>query len=902
MATYYFAPLAPISAGAPFSEYATIQNGPPDLNQAQPQVPETLMSHDQTSNKPMPELQTADSWPTLNDAVVGKKPALVTSASAPSKNDNGNDFSRPSPLRGDAEFFMPRTSSFQQHSRRAASENFANADRQPLHDDNRVPWPKTPQPMNAEDRKNGMHFAAQTTFSAASTMSTIDGVSSGLASQLANASREDQDFPLHLLSSFSPFDEEEVPKSNGFVVDPPATEVPATNKFPSVYGNVAEPRVRSMFPNTRSSSGSSIWSTETAVQRSRLVPPSPKADWHFESKGNTVQDEDGSPFSSKRTTGDDRMFTLEDLWDESPVKQLSKAATTTNPYGGFNNQLWTFNEIAPTIMSGSMSIMDDPTPSLRTRSAIGLELEGPPKLDSGDMVTVPLPPPPGLPSPGITGVSELRSMEEIEEKMRLLQEQSSGLAGELIQQASRIQASRLQMEATNNQQDTLSQTTAMLRISDPVSVAETRAGTSCHNIVPVLLEGSADLFHPSTVKNGAAGGQKLAQTLLRGVEVAFQSVNQNYNEPPKMVVHVLMQRHFSLPSYYHYSTSEQDPSDDQMSFAKDSRRKGRAYLPLPGARIKNRLGIVYWNLGLEDIKSFIEDSKGRPTRLHLCNPTLMARENASVGFASLRIPGIFVRENTLEISFAENDDEGMQSVSESDDQNDEEDWEREEASCSSSSDNEPVTPSVIDANKLPLVKASTFSSTMSDETKKDPSNAFIPVVNRHKNFSHISKVGVRLAVVTSDEFERLHSSSTRSSRDRVRRAHRGTSALKATTLVGTATSATYRDVDYQNMKKLNPRPCHKHYLSAKGCRDDCAFSHTYELTQNELTAVRVLAREMPCPYHLNGGKCPHDVRDIALPSFVGILNLLRLLCYSNTRASMAIFALMRAPALCGLKT
>jgi hypothetical protein len=263
-----------------------------------------------------------------------------------------------------------------------------------------------------------------------------------------------------------------------------------------------------------------------------------------------------------------------------------------------------------------------------------------------------------------------------------------------------------------------------------------------------------------------------------------------------------------------------------------------------------------------------------PTRLHLCNPTLMARESASVGFACLRIPGIFVRENTLDISLAEDDDEDMQSVSESDDQNDEEDWAREEASCSSSSDNEPVTPSVVDAKKLPLVKASTFGSTMRDESKKDTSDAFIPVVSRHKKNSHISKVGVRLAVVTSDEFERLHgSSSPRSSKGRVRRAHRGTSALKATTLVGTAASATYRDVDYQNMKKLNPRPCHKHYLSAKGCRDDCAFSHTYELTENELTAVRVLAREMPCPYHLNGGKCPHDVRDIVPLSFVDMLIL-----------------------------
>ncbi|KAJ9120689.1 hypothetical protein QFC22_002620 [Naganishia vaughanmartiniae] len=832
---------------APFTDYTAAQNGPLGLSQAQSQPPETLMPHDYPSSKSMSEISTAEPWPTLNDAVVGKKPALVSSASAPSKNDNENEFSGPSPLRGDAEFFMPRTSSFHQHSRRAASENFATPDRKPLHDDNCVPWPKTPQPMNVEDRNNGFHFAPQTTFSAASILSTIDGVSSSPASQSAHAGPEEEDSPLHLLSSFSPFDVlEEAPQSNGFSVAPRAIEVPAINKFPSIYGDGAVPRVRPTFPNANgniSSSGSSIWSTGTAVQPSRLVSPSPKADWGFESKGQKTQDPEESPFSSNRTLGNDRMFTLEDLWDESPVKQLSKAATTTHPYSGFNNQLWTFNEIAPTIMSGSTSIMDDQTPLLRTRSAIGLEVDGPPKLDFSDMATVPLPPPPGLPSPGITGVSELRSMDEIEEKMRLLREQSSGLAGELIQQASRIQATRLQMESknANGQQDTFSQTTAGSRISDPVTVTERQEATLCHKIVPVLLEGSVDLSDDDSA--GEQGDIKPHMTTLDDFCKGFSSQAMGL---------------FAITW-----CSDQEQTRDRLL--------GFLDLYWKTMNCENIVLAVNENLGLEDIKSFIEASGGRPTRLHFCNPTLIAKENASVGFASLRIPGIFVREDTLDMSLAEDDDEGMQSVSDSDDQNDEEDWEREEASCSSLSDNEPVTPNVVDAKKLPLVKASNFSSTMSDETKKDSSDAFIPVVNRHKKNSHISKVGVRLAVVTSDEFQRLHSSSPRSSKGRVRRAHRGTSALKATTLVGSATSATYRDVDYQNMKKLNPRPCHKHYLSAKGCREDCAFSHTYELTQNELTAVRVLAREMPCPYHLNGGKCPHDVRDRAALSFLDIL-------------------------------
>lgn len=272
----------------------------------------------------------------------------------------------------------------------------------------------------------------------------------------------------------------------------------------------------------------------------------------------------------------------------------------------------------------------------------------------------------------------------------------------------------------------------------------------------------------------------------------------------------------------------------------------------------------------------MEASEGSAVRLYLCNPNLPALAHPSVAFAHFKVPGIFVSQSTLEVAVepVENEDQDDRSSSceSEDDATVEEDWERQ-VTASSSSDGEPRT---LNGEASGLSPQSTRGPENKVEQygRTDGSDAFTPVVGRQKKNSHISKLGVRLAVVTSDEFDRFHRSTPKSSKARSTKSYRGTSALKATITTSSAGTATYREVDYQNMKKLNPRPCHKHYLSVKGCPngEDCAFGHHYELTQSELLAVRVLAKEIPCPYHLNGGKCPHDVSFITMNPFLHLIS------------------------------
>lgn len=288
----------------------------------------------------------------------------------------------------------------------------------------------------------------------------------------------------------------------------------------------------------------------------------------------------------------------------------------------------------------------------------------------------------------------------------------------------------------------------------------------------------------------------------------------------------------------------------------------------------------------------MEASEGTAVRLYLCNPTLMAPAHPSVAFAHFKVPGIFVLQNTLEVAVdpaeTEDQDDRSSSSHSEDDATVEEDWERQ-VTASSSSDGEPLTPNG-ERSGLSLEGIRSPENKVGQYDRIDGSDAFTPVVGRHKKNSNISKLGVRLAVVTSDEFERFHKSMRKSSKGRTAKSHRGTSALKATIATSSAGTATYREIDYQNMKKLNPRPCHKHYLSVKGCPngEDCAFGHRYELTQSELLAVRVLAKEMPCPYHLNGN-CPHDVSSSTMHPFRRLIcmNFLR---FSNTPVYMATAA------------
>lgn len=291
------------------------------------------------------------------------------------------------------------------------------------------------------------------------------------------------------------------------------------------------------------------------------------------------------------------------------------------------------------------------------------------------------------------------------------------------------------------------------------------------------------------------------------------------------------------------------------------------------------------HLGFEDIQNFMEASEGRAVRLHLCNPNLMALEHTSVAFAHLKVPGIFVSQNTLQITVesvgVEDEDDRLSPSDSEDEATVEEDWEHQ-VTASSPSDKEPLTPNGEDSVLLPEGTAIPATK-VGNNGRNDESDTFTPVVNRQKKNSHISKVGVRLAVVTSNEFDKFHKPASKISKSRGTKNYRGTSALKATTVASSTGTATYREVDYQNMKKLNPRPCHKHYLSVKGCPNgrDCAFGHHYELTSSELLAVRVLAREMPCPYHLNGGLgCPNDVSNTPRHSSAPRSRLIRVISRS----------------------
>jgi hypothetical protein len=161
-------------------------------------------------------------------------------------------------------------------------------------------------------------------------------------------------------------------------------------------------------------------------------------------------------------------------------------------------------------------------------------------------------------------------------------------------------------------------------------------------------------------------------------------------------------------------------------------------------------------------------------------------------------------------------------------------------------------------------------------------------------------MGVRLAVVSSGEFAKIHKPTIKSEKQRGVKYNRAAFSLKASE--GPAKLNSYKEIDYQNMKKLNPRPCHKHYLAVNGCpsQDRCNFGHHYQLTKSELLAIRVLAREMCCPYYL-AGKCPHDVSH-CIPSIHAacshqIVRANPPLFYSNTPAFMVIFVPMESESL-----
>jgi hypothetical protein len=232
---------------------------------------------------------------------------------------------------------------------------------------------------------------------------------------------------------------------------------------------------------------------------------------------------------------------------------------------------------------------------------------------------------------------------------------------------------------------------------------------------------------------------------------------------------------------------------------------------------------------------------------------MMALENNSVAFSALSVPGIFTSQNSLEVTVEDSDENAKSSPVSEDDESSEEEWERE-VTDDGSSDNAQSASTFTGSWLSPVLtdKAS------AEDSSNDLSDAFTPVSHRNKKSGQVSKMGVRLAVVSSGEFAKIHKPTIKSEKQRGVKYNRAAFSLKASE--GPAKLNSYKEIDYQNMKKLNPRPCHKHYLAVNGCpsQDRCNFGHHYQLTKSELLAIRVLAREMCCPYYL-AGKCPHDV-------------------------------------------
>lgn len=252
----------------------------------------------------------------------------------------------------------------------------------------------------------------------------------------------------------------------------------------------------------------------------------------------------------------------------------------------------------------------------------------------------------------------------------------------------------------------------------------------------------------------------------------------------------------------------------------------------------------------------------------------MALENDSVTFSHLSVSGIFISQNSLAITIEDSNEESKSTPDLEDQATSEEDWEHPVTDDESSNDGRSTSTfaesGMLPSSPLVAAKAS------AEDNSTDLSDAFTPVAHRHKKNGQDNKMGVRLAVVSSGEFAKIHKPTIKSEKQRGMKYNRAAFSLKATALTSPSGTATYKEVDYQNMKKLNPRPCHKHYLAVTGCpsQDRCNFGHHYQLTKSELLATRVLAREMCCPFYL-AGKCPHDVSTwlcrSPLHSFLGCL-------------------------------
>ncbi|WVW81850.1 hypothetical protein I302_103848 [Kwoniella bestiolae CBS 10118] len=72
----------------------------------------------------------------------------------------------------------------------------------------------------------------------------------------------------------------------------------------------------------------------------------------------------------------------------------------------------------------------------------------------------------------------------------------------------------------------------------------------------------------------------------------------------------------------------------------------------------------------------------------------------------------------------------------------------------------------------------------------------------------------------------------------------------------------YNKAAAEQVRRLDPRPCHTHYLSEWGCRDvdACSYGHGYHLSNAQLNELARMAKSVICPY-MKEGRCRYDDED-----------------------------------------
>lgn len=269
------------------------------------------------------------------------------------------------------------------------------------------------------------------------------------------------DAMYHLLPAFSPFDDDvPLPETRSEIAvkalgpppglgPRPETARPATSRamFSPFFPSDGERNTRSLRPSTQTmTSAASIWSTETTTQQSPFAPsPAP-----LDTTSNTNAENRGyaglglvSPFAASRVEAKTpNMFSLQGLWDDSPVKQTSKTVQPSYRYGENESPSLFHNGHSAATLGGTVSATEGYPSSIMTQSTIGPSADDHPRFDPPSEHVAAAASRPGLPLVGsIAGIAgytnDLLSIKEIEEKMSSLRMQSSGLAGELIQQAAK---------------------------------------------------------------------------------------------------------------------------------------------------------------------------------------------------------------------------------------------------------------------------------------------------------------------------------------------------------------------------------------------------------------------------------------------------------------------------------